>query len=400
VECRDAAADANERGPLVERTLEVEMKHAWSRRTAAIALTLLATGFAAPGRAQDATGPKAVAAAGTNELGLEVVRLSPRVAVVYGDPWDNGIVAIATKKGIVVVDAPFSKTIGAAFREAIRAELKRSDFAWLVNTHEHVCHIGGNAAFADVPIVGHESLRDEVLSLTADPGRVPKLCEMADRQVARVRDYFTKRDPKKLESADWAVFERSWKTIQADARANPALVPPTITFERQMTLHLDDVSVRLDFYGRAHGVADTIVRVPEENLVLTAGVFYPTKVPTVDAVAEKATPAGIDNWFVVMRAVLSEANGETRFLPSHGRAVMKKSQYEDYVSYLEGVWNGVKRARSAGRTLEQAKAELPLKSFPAVAKLPNEDLRGTEWENLDIHGHNIERLWKVLDRPA
>ena len=376
------------------------MKHAWSRRTAAIALTLLATGFAAPGRAQDATGPKAVAGAGKNELGLEVVRLSPRVVVVYGDPWDNGIVAISTKKGIVVVDAPFSKTIGAAFREAIRAELKRSDFAFLVNTHEHVCHIGGNAAFADVPIVGHESLRDEVLSMTADPGRVPKLCEMADRQVARVRDYFTKRDPKKLESADWAVFERSWKTIQADARANPALVPPTITFEKEMTLHLDDVSVRLDFYGHAHGIADTIVRIPEENLVLTAGVFYPTKVPTVDVVAEKATPAGIDNWFVVMRDVLGEANGETRFLPSHGRAVMKKGQYEDYVSYLEGVWNGVKRARSIGRSLEQTKAELPLSSFPAVAKLPNEDLRGTEWENLDIHGHNIERLWKLLDSPA
>lgn len=376
------------------------MKHAWSRRTAAIALTLLATGFAAPGRAQDATGPKAVAGAGKNELGLEVVRLSPRVVVVYGDPWDNGIVAISTKKGIVVVDAPFSKTIGAAFREAIRAELKRSDFAFLVNTHEHVCHIGGNAAFADVPIVGHASLRDEVLSMTADPGRVPKLCEMADRQVARVRDYFTKRDPKKLESADWAVFERSWKTIQADARANPALVPPTITFEKEMTLHLDDVSVRLDFYGHAHGIADTIVRIPEENLVLTAGVFYPTKVPTVDVVAEKATPAGIDNWFVVMRDVLGEANGETRFLPSHGRAVMKKGQYEDYVSYLEGVWNGVKRARSIGRSLEQTKAELPLSSFPAVAKLPNEDLRGTEWENLDIHGHNIERLWKLLDSPA
>lgn len=376
------------------------MMRSTSRRTAAIALTLLATGFPAPGHAQDATGPQAAAAAWTNELGLEVVRLSPRVAVVYGDPWDNGIVAVATKKGIVVVDAPFSRTIGAAFREAIRAELKRNDFAWLVNTHEHVCHVGGNAAFADVPIVGHESLRDEVVAMTADPARVPKLCEMADRQVSRVRDYLAKHDPKKLESADWAVFEKSWKTIQSDARAHPALVPPTITFEKEMTLHLDDVSVRLDFYGHAHGIADTIVRIPEENLVLTAGVFYPTKVPLVDAVAEKATPAGIDNWFVVMRAVLKDANAETRFLPSHGRAVMKKGQYEGFVSYLEGVWNGVKRARSGGRTLEQAKADVPLTSFPAVAKLPNEDLRGTEWENLDIHGHNVERLWKVLDPPA
>jgi len=184
--------------------MEVEMKHSSCRRTAAIAFTLLATGFAASGDAQDATG--AQPAAWKNELGLEVVRLSPRVVVVYGDPWDNGIVAVATKKGIVVVDAPFSKTIGAAFREAIRAELKRNDFAWLVNTHEHVCHVGGNAAFADVPIVGHESLRDEVLAMSADPARVPKLCEMADRQVAQVRDYLAKRDPKKLESADWAVF--------------------------------------------------------------------------------------------------------------------------------------------------------------------------------------------------
>ena len=140
--------------------------------------------------------------------------------------------------------------------------------------------------------------------------------------------------------------------------------------------------------------------VPEENLVLTAGVFYPTKVPTLDGVAEKATPAGIDSWFAVMRAVLDEADGETRFVPSHGRAVMKKGQLEGYVSYLQGVWDGVKRARGSGRTLEQAKADLPLTAFPAVAKLPNEDLRGTEWENLDIHGHNIERLWKVLDRPA
>ncbi len=65
------------------------MKHAWSRRTAAIALCLVAASFAAPGHAQDATGPKAVAGAGKNELGLEVVRLSPRVVVVYGDPWVN-----------------------------------------------------------------------------------------------------------------------------------------------------------------------------------------------------------------------------------------------------------------------------------------------------------------------
>jgi glyoxylase-like metal-dependent hydrolase (beta-lactamase superfamily II) len=333
-----------------------------------------------------------------NEYGLDVVRLSPRVAVVYGGPWDNGIVAVATQKGIVVVDAPFSKSLGVAFREAIKAELGRSDFAYLVNTHEHVCHVGGNAAYADVPIVGSEGLLREMREMAADAGRAAKVSGIGDRELAKVRDYFQKTDPKKLDGPDWAAFEKTWRAIQADLRRDPALVPPTITFDRELTLHLGDVSVRLDFYGHSHGAADTVVRVPEENLVLTAGIFYPTKVPALDAVTEKAMPSEIDNWFVVMKGLLDEANDETRFLASHSRVVMKKDRYRGYVAYLEGVWNGLRSARAKGRTLEQAKADLPLAGFPGVAGLPNEELRGTEWENLDIHGHNIERLWKALDR--
>jgi len=76
----------------------------------------------------------------------------------------------------VVVDAPFTKTIAGAFREAIQAEFKRSDFAFLINTHEHECHIGGNEAYADIPIVGHASVRRLML---ADSGRVKKLGQIS-----------------------------------------------------------------------------------------------------------------------------------------------------------------------------------------------------------------------------
>jgi hypothetical protein len=85
-----------------------------------------------------------LASARGNEFDIAVVQLSPRVAVFYGDPWTNGIVAISAQKGIVAVDAPFSKTISQGFRDAIRKEFKRDDFACLINTHEDLCHIGGN----------------------------------------------------------------------------------------------------------------------------------------------------------------------------------------------------------------------------------------------------------------
>jgi glyoxylase-like metal-dependent hydrolase (beta-lactamase superfamily II) len=328
---------------------------------------------------------------------VDVVRLSPRVAVFYGGPWDNAIVALATQKGIVVVDAPFSKTTAQGFREAIRAEFGRNDFAYLINTHEHNCHVGGNEAFADIPIIGHDSLRREMLTWMNDPKRVTDFLETSESQLSRVREYYRKNDPKKLEGPDYVNYEKEWRIIQADLRANPVPVPPTITFDREMTLHLGDVDVRLVYYGHSHGLTDTIVSIPQENLVLTAGIFYPTKVPVLDKVAEESTPANVDNWFVVMHGLLNEANDDTRFLASHGRAIMKKGQYQQFVSYLEGVWNGVRRANSSGKTLEQAKADIQLRDFPEIARLPNEELRGTEWENLDIHGHNIEHLWKVLD---
>jgi glyoxylase-like metal-dependent hydrolase (beta-lactamase superfamily II) len=335
-------------------------------------------------------------AASSAEFAITPLRLSPRAAVFYGDPWDNGIVAIATPKGIVVVDAPFSQTVSQGFREAIQAEFKRNDFAYLINTHEHLCHVGGNEAYADIPIVGHDSLRRAMLKTAADPKRIPDLLALSDRQIGAAREYLRKQDPKKLDDGTFTRIESDWKIIQADYRKNPPVVPPTITFDREMALHLGDVTVRLMYYGCAHGVADTVVSIPEENLVLTGGVFYPTHVPIAGKPLEEATPEIVDHWFVVMHGVLNDANEQTRFLASHGRAIMKKAQYVPFVSYLEKLWNGVRRAKAEGKTLEQTKAELPLQDFPEVAKLPNENLRGTQWEILDVHRQNIDRLWAVL----
>jgi glyoxylase-like metal-dependent hydrolase (beta-lactamase superfamily II) len=351
-----------------------------------IFITLLATDLAAQENQKADTPP----------FDITVQRLSPRVAVFYGDPWDNAIVAVATQKGIVVVDAPFSKTISQGFRDAIHAEFKRSDFAYLINTHEHVCHVGGNEAFPDLPIVGHESLRREMLASMNDSQRVANVRGIGEREVARVRERLRKTDPKQLESHAFANYEKGWQIIQEDYRGNPAVVPPTITFDREMTLHLGNVTMRLIYYGYAHGIADIVIAIPEENLILTGGILSPDQVPVTGKVTEKATPAIVDNWFLVMHGLVDSANDSTRFLGSHGRTVMKKEQYQRFVSYLEKLWNKLRRAKASGETLEQVKAETPLQDFPEVAKLSNESLRGSEWEILDIHQQNIEHLWKVL----
>jgi glyoxylase-like metal-dependent hydrolase (beta-lactamase superfamily II) len=364
----------------------------------AVILTLMLLGTNLP--AQETNQAAAMKPAGTrgSKFDITVVRLSPRVAVFYGDPWTNAVVAIAAQKGIIVVDAPFSKTISQGFRDAIQAEFKRTDFACLINSHEDMCHIGGNEAYADLPIIGHESLRRKLLKWMADPRRTTNWLKLSETELAQARERQFKADPKKLEEPAFADIEKSWKLIQADYRANPVLVPPTITFDREMTLYLGDITARLVYYGCAHGGADIIVSIPEENIVLTGGLFYPTHVPMVSRAAEQATPEVVDNWFTVMHAVLKDANENTQFLPSHDRGIMKEEQCAQFVSYLEKLWAGLRRARADGQTLEQARTGLPRQSFPEVANLPNEKNRGTQWEILDIHQRNIGFLWKVLGK--
>src|SRR3954468_23621278 len=95
--------------------------------------------------------PDPAGAQTTSDLGIEVRCLSPRTIVVSAGPWNNSYVAIATQKGIVVIDSGFSKTVAQAVRAAIQAEFNRSDFAFLIESHEHSDHTFGNSAYSDVP---------------------------------------------------------------------------------------------------------------------------------------------------------------------------------------------------------------------------------------------------------
>ena len=336
--------------------------------------------------------------AATNEFGLDVLRVSPRVAVVYGDPWNNAILALASSKGLVVVDSSWSKSVALGFRQAIATEFKRSDFIYLINSHEHDDHIGGNAAYADLPIIGHESVRRAMLKMPVDPTKQARWRDFsAASEIAKMREYYAKNYPAYLDTPSYAGCVKCFEAIDRDFHAGVDLPPPTITFDRHLTLNLGDLTVRLVYFGGFHSVADTIISVPEENLVMVGQLFFPQRIPVASgSLADTTTPAMVDNWFVVLRAVLDESNENTRFMSCSQRQFMHKGEVEQFLGYLDRLWTGVRRAKVEGKTLEQARAALPLKDFPMYAQLSNDSLLGTEWEIRDIQQHNVDFFWKVL----
>jgi len=340
----------------------------------------------------------------TPDIGITVRRLSPRTAVFNAGPWDNATVAIATQKGIVVVDSGFSKTIARLHREAIQAEFKRSDFAYLINSHEHADHMFGDSEYSDIPLVGSEALRAAVLRMKSDPAIVARFMEWPEKSLVFLRQYLLKNNPKAIEGQQFAQVERFWKAVEADNPAAAGLILPAITFDRRMTLNLGDVSVRLFSFDLFHSMADILISVPEENLVLTEAVFAPGLLPYINfpdgaeegLTAEMLKAEEVNNWFVVLHEVLSQADEKTQFLGCHGRAAMTKAQCAHEAAYLEKLWNEVRRTKAAGKTLEHAKVDLGLAmSFAEFADLGDIRSAGNPDEVPSVHQRNIEVLWKA-----
>lgn len=329
----------------------------------------------------------------SSDLGIQVRRLTSRVVVVNAGPWNNSYVAIATRKGIVVIDSGFSRTVAQAVRSAIQAEFNRSDFAFLINSHEHSDHIFGNAAYSDIPIVGSDLLRTAILRMNSNPAGIAGRLAIPEQSLSTMRQELAK-DPKCKDDPQFTRAGRFWKLVQADYAAGVEVVPPVITFDRRMTLHLGDVSVRLFSFGHWHSDADTIVSIPEEGIVRLGAVLYADHLPVLQnpyGPQQALTATTVDYWIAVLKEVLAAADERTKFISCHGWTVMSKTQCAPQVAYLEKLWAEVRRARAAGKTLQQTKEALArAQVFPEVAGLADTGLQVP-----NIHEHNVEALWSV-----
>ena len=93
------------------------------------------------------------------ELPLHQKRFSDKVLIVWIGEHTQQIatVALATEKGIVVIEASLIRAHDARIRDAIEKEFGRKDIKYLINTHFHHDHTAGNQIYADATIVAHKN---------------------------------------------------------------------------------------------------------------------------------------------------------------------------------------------------------------------------------------------------
>jgi glyoxylase-like metal-dependent hydrolase (beta-lactamase superfamily II) len=317
-------------------------------------------------------------AAGAEEilgLPLHITKLAPTAIRLWvGDHISStGVVAFATSKGIVVVDTIGTLTIDTEMRKVIARELGRSDFATLINTHEHGDHTGGNAVYADCAIVGHELVGPGMTSRGADRQR---MLEWHTRHLAESEKKLEQLDPSSAEARalkERVTFDR---LNLAQLKADPKPVPPTTTFSDRLTLDMGDTTFDMYYIGGMHSASDIAILVPEHGILLTGDTMadrWLNDTPGCLAafVARDGVRHDFPRWLANWDMILARKATIALLLPGHWNGELSIAGAEARVEYVRSLWNGVSEAVADGETFEAVQAEYQLATrFPDLVDSP------------------------------
>ncbi len=299
--------------------------------------------------------------------GFTVETLAPGVhAFVRTEPagmmFDANNLAVIGEEDVLVVD---SNATAESSREVIRAlrKLTLKPVRYLVNTHWHLDHFEGNAAWREaypgLEVVGHAATREELAGIGARnrAGMLefgPGMVEALRKRVAEGRD----RDGKPLDAETKAAHASDADQAARYLEATRAVtfVPPTVEVSDRLTLRSGTRTVEILYPGPGHTRADLVVWLPAERIVAT-GDLVVSPVPLIGNTARPLEyPATLDRLLAL---------GAATWLPGHG-PVMRDDAYARRVRDLAAaIRDGVKASVAAGASLEETRKRVDLARFRA-----------------------------------
>jgi cyclase len=252
-----------------------------------------------------------------SKVKVEPIKVAPGVTMLTGA---GGNIGVSTgDDGVLVIDSQF-----AALSEKIQAAIKAlSDkpVRFLLNTHWHPDHTGGNEAMAKggATIIAHDSAR------------------------------------KRLAAGQFqALFNRQ-------IPAAPAQALPVITFDDEVELHWNGDDIHAFHVPPAHTDGDVVIHFEKANVIHAGDVFFSGGYPLID----EASGGNFLGYIAAAEKILSLCNDKTKIIPGHGPLSDTKGM-QAWHEMLTKIRDRVKASAAAGKTLAQVQAEHPTKEWDAT----------------------------------
>ena len=237
-----------------------------------------------------------LAAAALPAQELTVTPVTGGIHMINGRGGNIGV--CAGDDGLLLIDAKFANL--AEPLRAVLAGLGEGDPAFLLNTHYHGDHTGGNAVFGAVtPILAHRNVRAR-LTAGADP------------------------PPRSL---------------------------PVLTFEEGVSLHFNGEKIEVVHFPAAHTDGDAVVFFTRSDVVHMGDIMFHRLFPYVDIDAG----GSVDGVIAAVEAVLARIGPETRVIPGHGD-LASPEDLRTYLRMIRETRAAVQDGMAAGQSLEELQA--------------------------------------------
>jgi glyoxylase-like metal-dependent hydrolase (beta-lactamase superfamily II) len=322
------------------------------------------------------------------DLPLHTKRLSDRVLIAWvGDYMQTiDVVALATARGIVVIETNLVRSADVRIRQAIEKEFGRKDFKYLINTHSHHDHTCGNQVYADATVVGHRAVPEEMKSELTGEGLVKLLA----RFEPMVADWEKRRDQAEPGSREYHRYREGvilGRTAIAELREGFVPTFPTVLFEKSLVLDMGDMTVELYSVGGTHTAGDIMIFVPEEGLAAVGDMWPDQVLPYLRKEAPWNLGLILENWGRVV-----ESGRDINYVNiAHSDMDLSVETFKEQYKYLKTLWEGLGEMRRQGATLEEAKQKYTIeRDFPHFKD------RILEIQGTKIHDYNVEAIWERL----
>jgi cyclase len=250
---------------------------------------------------------------------MEIVQPKPGITVFVRPQEGANSSLIRTREGVVVIDTTSCPADMRSLLDA--AEVMPDQVRLVINTHQHSDHTWGNQLF-DRPILAHRLCREAMAANLEHAWRLDKIrAEIARREES---------DPE-------------WSTEMKRKTAGLEITLPTETFDRDRTLEIGGVEIRVIHFG-GHTPGSAVVWLPEAQTLWTGDLLFVGRYPFIG-------DADVPDLLAALRR-LTCFDVEV-IVPGHG-PLCDGAAVSAMYDYVHGTWSRTIDHLAEGHSVEEA----------------------------------------------